>query len=28
MYKREKPFHPERFMQVANKNWPGVIRSK
>lgn len=28
IYKREKPFHPERFMQVANKNWPGVIRSK
>ncbi|MDP2090306.1 MAG: GTP-binding protein [Candidatus Gracilibacteria bacterium] len=28
LYKREIPFHPERFMQAASKVWPGVVRSK
>ena len=28
IYKREIPFHPERFAKVCEKNWEGVIRSK
>lgn len=28
LYKREIPFHPERFMQAASKVWPWVVRSK
>ncbi len=28
IYKKEKPFHPERFMQAVNKNWAWVVRSK
>jgi G3E family GTPase len=28
VYKRERPFHPERFLKVANTEWPWVVRSK
>jgi len=28
LYKKEKPFHPERFLEIVNKTWPWVIRSK
>lgn len=28
VYKREIPFHPERFMDIANNNWEWVVRSK
>ncbi len=28
VYQRERPFHPQRFMEIANKNWPWVVRSK
>lgn len=28
IYRRERPFHPERFWQLANHEWRGVIRSK
>jgi G3E family GTPase len=29
VYRSRKPFHPERFWQYINENWPGnVIRSK
>lgn len=28
VYRRNRPFHPERFLAVANGDWPGVIRSK
>lgn len=27
-YKRDRPFHPERFAQSLQSEWPGVIRSK
>ncbi|MBX9809884.1 GTP-binding protein [Candidatus Gracilibacteria bacterium] len=28
VYRRNIPFHPERFLTLANQEWPGVIRSK
>jgi G3E family GTPase len=28
VYRRDRPFHPERFAQCIEKEWPGVIRSK
>jgi len=28
VYKRDKPFHPERFLEIVNKTWPWVVRSK
>ncbi len=28
IYKRDRPFHPERFLALANREWPWVIRSK
>ena len=28
VYKRDIPFHPERFAKICERNWPGVIRSK
>ncbi|MBP6981904.1 GTP-binding protein [Candidatus Gracilibacteria bacterium] len=28
IYRRNKPFHPERFLTLANTEWKGVIRSK
>ncbi|MEM9283240.1 MAG: GTP-binding protein, partial [Verrucomicrobiota bacterium] len=28
VYERRVPFHPERFYEIQNKDWPGVIRSK
>ncbi len=28
VYKRYKPFHPERFLEIINKTWPWVVRSK
>ena len=28
IYKRQIPFHPERFAQICETNWPWVVRSK
>lgn len=28
IYRRERSFHPERFWELANREWRGVIRSK
>jgi G3E family GTPase len=28
IYRRRRPFHPERFHKVIEQEWPGVIRSK
>lgn len=28
VYRRTRPFHPERFLALANQEWRGVIRSK
>jgi G3E family GTPase len=28
IYRRNRPFHPERFLALANREWAGVIRSK
>jgi G3E family GTPase len=28
VYRRNVPFHPERFLTLANQEWDGVIRSK
>ena len=28
IYKRKRPFHPERFWQMISQRWDGVIRSK
>lgn len=28
VYKKEIPFHPERFAKLCEQEWPGVIRSK
>jgi len=28
VYKARRPFHPQRFWEVINQQWPGVIRSK
>jgi G3E family GTPase len=27
-YKRDRPFHPERFSACIQEDWPGVVRSK
>lgn len=27
-YRRDRPFHPERFSQCIQGDWPGVVRSK
>ncbi|GAA5164356.1 zinc metallochaperone GTPase ZigA [Viridibacterium curvum] len=28
VYRARRPFHPERFWQVAHQEWPGVLRAK
>ncbi|MBL8170961.1 MAG: GTP-binding protein [Acidobacteria bacterium] len=28
VYRARRPFHPERFWETINQDWPGVIRSK
>jgi G3E family GTPase len=28
VYRARRPFHPERFKQLVDSEWPGVIRSK
>ncbi len=28
VYRRDRPFHPERFNKCAQTEWPGVVRSK
>ncbi|WP_445115505.1 zinc metallochaperone GTPase ZigA [Acinetobacter sp. WZC-1] len=28
VYRARRPFHPERFYQFVNTDWPGVVRSK
>ena len=28
VYRQRAPFHPQRFWDLINKRWPGVIRSK
>ncbi|MEL0636525.1 zinc metallochaperone GTPase ZigA [Marinomonas sp. TI.3.20] len=28
VYSARRPFHPNRFYQLVNQDWPGVIRSK
>jgi len=28
IYKKDRPFHPERFLEIVSKTWPWVIRSK
>ena len=28
VYRRDRPFHPERFAQCLRGEWPGVVRSK
>lgn len=28
VYRRDRPFHPQRFAKVIASEWPGVIRSK
>ena len=28
VYRRRRPFHPERLMALFGENWPGVLRSK
>jgi G3E family GTPase len=28
VYRADKPFHPERFAECINREWPGVVRSK
>ena len=28
VYRATKPFHPKRFWDYAQKNWPGVVRAK
>jgi len=28
VYRRDRPFHPERFSQCLQSEWPGVVRSK
>ncbi len=28
VYRRDKPFHPKRFMEIANMSWSWVVRSK
>lgn len=28
VYRARRPFHPQRFHQLVNSEWPGVVRSK
>ncbi|MCH2188323.1 GTP-binding protein [Candidatus Gracilibacteria bacterium] len=28
VYKKQIPFHPKRFAEIASENWSGVVRSK
>jgi G3E family GTPase len=28
VYRRDRPFHPERFSECLKQEWPGVVRSK
>lgn len=28
VYRRQKPFHPDRLLSLAQTEWPGVVRSK
>ena len=28
VYRRDRPFHPERFSECIKREWPGVVRSK
>lgn len=28
VYRRDRPFHPQRFSQCIDSEWPGVVRSK
>jgi G3E family GTPase len=28
VYRRDRPFHPERFSECIQSEWPGVVRSK
>lgn len=28
IYSARRPFHPDRFYQLINQDWPGVVRSK
>ncbi len=28
VYRRRRPFHPQRFFKLIHREWPGVVRSK